>query len=109
MDGTSGLPPGFVVGEAHTPLVWPGDAGTVPIVTAERVVGSASDGTLLKVANGGDRALKFDLYISPDGERFQYTSSCTLIPKGAGYESWPYPIFAFALGNVRETKAVVCK
>ena len=103
------LPADFVVGDARSPLAWPGDAAAQPMVLAERLAGQDSGGTMLKVASHDPRPLKYDLYISPDGKRFQYTSTCVLIPQGAGFESWPYPIAAFALGHVREVKAMTCE
>jgi len=64
---------------------------------------------MLKVSNQTNRQLKYDLYISPDGQRFQYTSSCILVPNGAGVEMWPYVIHSFAIGRVRDTTSATCE
>lgn len=64
--------------------------------------------TMLTIKSNLDKELKFDLYISPDGRRFQYTSTCALIPKASNFESWPYAIHSFAIGNVRIAKEHTC-
>ncbi|MBI5533519.1 MAG: hypothetical protein HY898_12435 [Deltaproteobacteria bacterium] len=64
--------------------------------------------TMLKIANTGDLHLKFDLYITPDGQRYVYTSSCPLLPRPAqgesfsAFESWPHAVAGFAIGAPRE-------
>ncbi len=46
-------------------------------------------------------AVKFDLYLSSDGKRFVYTSSCALTPGISSFEMWQQPVREFALGNPR--------
>ena len=55
-------------------------------------------------------AIKFDLYLSQDGERFTYTSSCALTPGISSFEMWQQPIREFAIGNPRvvDGKRISC-
>lgn len=64
--------------------------------------GSSADGqTMLSIKHDLDVTLKFDLFISSDGERFEYASSCAVTPAISSFEMWERPIRAFALGNPR--------
>ena len=107
----SALPAGFVVGSGDPALA-------LDVVVADgRVVSSAAaspeqanvtarsgtaDGqTTLTIAHRLAANLKFDLYLSADGERFEYTSSCVVTPGVASFELWQQPVKAFALGNPR--------
>ncbi len=105
----SALPADFVVGGADTPLSWTAPGESSAIVVAERMAGDKADGTMLNVSNKTGRQLKYDLYISPDGAHFQYTSTCVLIPNGTGFESWPYAIHSFAIGHVRDETSATCR
>ena len=55
-------------------------------------------------------AIKFDLYLSQDGERFTYTSSCALTPGISSFEMWQQPVREFAIGNPRvvDRKRISC-
>ena len=55
-------------------------------------------------------AIKFDLYLSQDGERFVYTSSCALTPGISSFEMWRQPVREFAIGNPRvvDGKRISC-
>ena len=108
------LPTSFVVGAGDQPL-WLAVA-----VVDGKVVAAADPGginakrsgdgemTMLNVTSTLDAQIKYDLYISPDGEHFLYTSTCALMPKMSNFESWPYRIHTFALGNARITTEHVC-
>lgn len=105
------IPQGFAVGSGEPPLALRVDiidgkasaveaaAGGAANVTAS---GSTDDGeATLSIRHDLEVALKFDLYISADGERFQYTSSCAVTPGMSSFELWQQPVRAFALGNPR--------
>lgn len=57
--------------------------------------------TTLMVSSGLPEAIKFDLYVSTDGERFEYASTCGVTPGVSSFEMWERPITAFAMGNPR--------
>lgn len=59
------------------------------------------DDTMLSIRSSLDVAVKLDLYISPDDTRYQYTSSCPIMAKGGGYETWGFSINWFALSDIR--------
>lgn len=53
---------------------------------------SPTNGTTIKFTSTLDVALKFDLYISSDGRRFEYTSSCPLMAQKGLFENWPHAV-----------------
>ncbi|HSC86184.1 MAG TPA: hypothetical protein VLC09_02895 [Polyangiaceae bacterium] len=61
--------------------------------------------TMVEVKSRAPLALKFDLFISPNGSEYYYTSSCPLasnVEDGfSGFENWPHPIHSLAVGNIR--------
>ena len=63
----------------------------------------SGDATAPMLTVSGDLAvtIKFDLYLSQDGQRFVYTSSCALTPGISSFEMWQQPVREFALGNPR--------
>ena len=105
------LPAGFAIGDASPSL-----ALQVEVVDG-KVVASAPAGDApgnLRAARSGDatqttlmvsstlaEAVKFDLYVSTDGEQFTYTSSCALTPGISSFEMWQQPVREFAIGNPR--------
>lgn len=105
------LPAGFAIGSASPSL-----ALQVEVVDG-KVTASAPAGDApgnLRAARSGDatqttlmvsstlaEAVKFDLYISLDGERFTYASSCGVTPGISSFEMWEQPVKVFALGNPR--------
>ncbi len=105
------LPAGFAIGSASPSL-----ALQVEVVDG-KVTASAPAGDApgnLRAARSGDatqttlmvsstlaEAVKFDLYISLDGERFTYASSCGVTPGISSFEMWEEPVKLFALGNPR--------
>jgi hypothetical protein len=50
-----------------------------------------------------DATLKLDLFVSPDGERFKYASSCPVIAGGSAYEMFAERVVAVAVARVRAT------
>lgn len=109
------LPAGFAVGKGQPPLalkvdVADGKASSTVVSDAAQAnvtaSGSADGGeTMLTIRHDLAVAIKFDLYISSDGERFEYTSSCAVTPGISSFEMWSRPIRAFALGNPRVVPA----
>lgn len=107
----SELPAGFAIGDASPSL-----ALQVEVVDG-KVVASAPAGDApgnLRAARSGDatqttlmvsstlaEAVKFDLYVSTDGEQFTYTSSCGVTPGISSFEMWEKPVTHFAIGNPR--------
>lgn len=105
------LPAGFAIGDASPSL-----ALQVEVVDG-KVVASAPAGDApgnLRAARSGDatqttlmvsstlaEAVKFDLYVSTDGEEFTYTSSCGVTPGISSFEMWEKPVTHFAIGNPR--------
>lgn len=105
------LPAGFAIGDASPSL-----ALQVEVVDG-KVVASAPAGDApgnLRAARNGDatqttlmvsstlaEAIKFDLYVSTDGEQFTYTSSCGVTPGISSFEMWEKPVTHFAMGNPR--------
>lgn len=67
--------------------------GNVTLAIASR----NHDMTMVSFAATAEGKLKLDFYISPDGERWQYTSSC---PANT-YENWPHDITNIAVANPR--------
>ncbi|WP_157489405.1 MULTISPECIES: hypothetical protein [unclassified Lysobacter] len=109
------LPAGFAVGKGQPPLtlkvdVADGKASSTVVSDAAQANVTASGGadggeTMLTIRHDLAVAIKFDLYISSDGERFEYTSSCAVTPGISSFEMWSRPIRAFALGNPRVVPA----
>lgn len=105
------LPAGFAVGSgspvlalqveiADGEVVASSPAGEGPGNLRATRSGDAAE-TMLTVSSDLPVAVKFDLYISTDGERFTYTSTCGLTPGISSFEMWKQPVVAFALGNPR--------
>ena len=113
--GKAALPAGFAIGKGQPPLtlkveVADGQARSAVVSDAAQANVTASgsvDGgqTMLTIRHDLAVALKFDLYVSSDGERFEYTSSCAVTPGISSFEMWSRPIRAFALGNPRVVPA----
>ena len=61
---------------------------------APRDVGIALESSL-------DASVKLDLFVSPDGERFRYISSCPVIAGGSAYEKLAEPVAWVAVARVR--------
>ncbi|KRA46670.1 hypothetical protein [Pseudoxanthomonas sp. Root630] len=57
--------------------------------------------TTLMVSSTLPEAIKFDLYVSTDGERFEYASTCGVTPGVSSFEMWERPVALFAMGNPR--------
>lgn len=109
------IPEGFAVGSGDPPLGLRvelegggvgGSAAAVPPAANVIASGVAGDGeATLSIRHDLEVSLKFDLYISEDGERFRYASSCAVTPGISSFELWQHPVRAFALGNPRVVDA----
>lgn len=105
------IPQGFAIGSASPVLGLKVDVvdgritGVSPAEGKDANVRGTRGGeggqTMLTIRTDLDVPLKFDLYVSEDGESFQYTSSCVVTPKISSFEMWEIPVRAFALGNPR--------
>lgn len=81
-----------------------GALASVPAAEATIVLSrltSGPEGTTISLANQTATALKFTLFVSPDGERWTASDSCPVEAGGVAFESWPYPVEAFALATPR--------
>jgi len=65
------------------------------------LVSREKENTMLSIRSGLDVSIKLDLYISHDNTRYQYTSSCPIMAKKGGYETWGFPINWFAVSDIR--------
>lgn len=60
--------------------------------------------TMVEIASKLEVPLKWDLHISPDDQRYIYTSSCPRPPvehEFASFEEWPHPVPWLAISNFR--------
>lgn len=105
------LPAGFAIGTASPSLALQVEvvdgkvstsapAGDTPGNLRAARSGDATQTTLM-VSSTLAEAVKFDLYVSLDGERFTYASSCGVTPGISSFEMWEQPVKLFALGNPR--------
>ena len=110
---TDELPVGTLRTDGNTPLyikvrVEEGRvAGFEPATEADATLvltftSREADSTMVDVANKGPVTLKLDLYISPDGRTWYYTSSCTV---GRSFETWGHPVPYLAVAAVRAGEA----
>ncbi len=105
------IPQGFAIGTASPVLGLKVDVidgritGVSPAEGKDANVRGTRGGeggqTMLTIHTDLDVPLKFDLYVSEDGEAFQYTSSCVVTPNISSFEMWEMPVREFALGNPR--------
>lgn len=67
--------------------------------------------TVIAVQNGSSEMLAYDLFVSPDGERFRAIPSCPAQPHASAYERWPERAAWIAVANVRAvtTKSPGCE
>lgn len=92
----SGTPTGFAAGTADD---------------ADIVMGFINTMTV-KIENHLKQTLKVDLWLSRDGQRFGYTSSCPIAAGGSSHEMWPGAVNWVYVSNPRflpPDAAVVCK
>lgn len=117
----SALPAGFVVGNGVPSLSLKIDVAGNTVVSSSPVAGSEPGNlratrsgddaqTMLTVSSDLPVAIKFDLYVSTDGEQFTYASTCGVTPGISSFEMWKMPVHSFALGNPRVLPAgrMVC-
>ena len=114
------LPAGFAVGGARPVLALQVEvvdgrvSAAAPAADGQgnlRATRSGSDAEpMLTVRSDLAVAIKFDLYLSQDGERFVYNSSCALTPGISSFEMWRQPVREFAIGNPRvvDGKRISC-
>ena len=105
------LPPGFAIGSGSPALALQVDVFGGKVVSwapaqagAGNLRGTRSGDagqTTLMVSSTLPDAIKFDLYVSTDGERFEYASTCGVTPGVSSFEMWERPITLFAMGNPR--------
>ena len=105
------LPAGFAIGSASPSLALQVEvsdgkvsasapAGDAPGNLRAARSGDATQTTLM-VSSTLPVSIKFDLYVSTDGETFTYTSSCGVTPGISSFEMWERPVTHFAMGNPR--------
>jgi len=58
-------------------------------------------GTSAKIFNRAREHIKLDMRISPDGEKFAYTSSCPIRAQRDSFELWIEPIKILEVSNPR--------
>ncbi len=113
------LPAGFAIGSGSPVLALQVEVADGKVVAASpaqgggnlRATRSGSEAEpMLTVKSDLPVAIKFDLYLSQDGERFTYTSSCALTPGISSFEMWQQPVREFAIGNPRvvDGKRISC-
>ncbi|MEL1266146.1 hypothetical protein [Pseudoxanthomonas putridarboris] len=105
------LPAGFVVGSGVPALALDVEIAEGKVVSSSpaidgpgnlRATRSGDDTqTMLTVSSDLSVAVKFDLYMTLDGERFTYTGTCGLTPGISSFEMWRQPVLEFAMGNPR--------
>lgn len=64
--------------------------------------------TVVAIENHTAAALAFDLFLSPDGERFRLVPSCPVAAGTTAYERWPEPARWLAIGAVRTAEGAGC-
>jgi len=92
----SGTPNGFAAGTADD---------------ADLVIGFISP-TTVKIENHLKQPLKVDLWLSPNGQRFAYTSSCPIAAGNSSFEMWPGRVPWVFVSNPRRVppeEAGMCK
>lgn len=65
--------------------------------------------TMVAIRSQGEKRIKLDLYLSPDGEQYIYTSSCPISPGIVSYESWPHPVAWIAVAAAQIDEAGDCR
>lgn len=57
--------------------------------------------TVVALESAVEVALDFNLYVSPDGERFRRIPSCPVAARGRSFERWPERARWIAIGDLR--------
>jgi hypothetical protein len=78
LDEVSGEPTGFEQGSAESTDLAVGFVGDK---TSTRT-------TTVRLTSRSKQTLKVDLWLSQDGQRFEYTSSCPIAPGKRSFETW---------------------
>lgn len=104
--GTVDLPANHVITDGSKPLFLR-VSGQKPLILSPAIEADAQirvefttrneESTMVSLTSTHPRRIKVDLYLSPDGDRWEYTSSCPL----SVHEMWGYPVAYLALANPR--------
>lgn len=65
--------------------------------------------TMVAIRSQSAQRIKLDLYLSPDGEQYIYTSSCPIAPGIVSYESWPHPVAWIAVASAQVDTSGECR
>lgn len=90
----------------------PAQVESVPLELANLVVRIDARNrteTVVAIGNGSEHTLAFDLFVSPDGERFRAITACPVAPGLDAYERWPERAAWIALANVRVADGGGCR
>jgi hypothetical protein len=63
---------------------------------------------VIGIDNATEAALAFDLYVSPDGQRFRRIESCPVAARGRSFERWPERTAWIAVAGVRRAQDATC-
>jgi hypothetical protein len=110
--GRGGLPAPAAVSDAERALLLEvtlaegvvREVETAPLELANLIVRIESRSrreTVVAVQNGTGTALAYELYLSPDGERFRRVPTCAVGAQATAYERWPEHATWLAVGAVR--------
>ena len=114
--GRSALPAPALAGAAERALLLEvtldegavSNVETAPLELANLIVRIESRSkreTVVAVQNAADVALVYELYLSPDGERFRRVPTCAVAADATAYERWPEHASWIAVGTVRAAGA----
>jgi hypothetical protein len=102
VDEVSGTPLGFEPGKAENTDLSLGFVANT----------AATSMTMLALTNRSKRPLKVDMWISDDGQRYRYTSSCPILAGARSTESWPGVVSWIYVSNPRflapDARATTC-
>jgi hypothetical protein len=102
VDEVSGAPVGFE----------PGSAAGADLTVGFSPDTSSTRTTTVRLTNRSSRALKVDLWLSQNGERFTYTSSCPIPAGHQSLETWPGEVPWVYVSNPRflaEPRSTACE
>lgn len=64
---------------------------------------------VIGIDNATGAALAFDLFVSPDGERFRRIETCPVAPRGRAFVRWPERTAWIAVAGVRRADGNPCR